>query len=385
MPNDDMALVREFAAHRSEPAFAALVERHLGLVYSAALRQAGDAHLAQEITQAVFILLARKAARLGPDTILSAWLYRATRYAAADALKIQRRRQRREQEAYMQSTVNEPDADTWAQVAPLLDDAMAQLAERARAALVLRYFENKPMQEIAGAFKLTEDAAQKRVSRALEKLRGIFAKRGVTLTGALIAGTVSTNAVQAVPVGLAATICGTTVKGAAVAASVAALVNGTIKTVFMTTLQKTLIAVTLVAAVGAGIYEAREASALQTQVQALKQQQTPLADKNQELTRERDAAARQLAASLDEIERLNRNTAELLKLRGEVARLRNEAQAVAQTENDPTVQLARAWKAKEAKLRQLFEQKPDQRTENRVRETVEAGRLKAGNVTIEDL
>src|ERR1051326_8198554 len=147
--SDDMALVREFAASRSEAAFAALVQRHLGLVHSAALRQVGDAHLAEEIAQAVFIILARKAPALRPKTILSAWLYRTTRYAAADALKARRRRQAREQEAYMQSTLNQPDVDTWAQVAPLLDDAMAQLGETDRAALVLRYFENKTMGEIA--------------------------------------------------------------------------------------------------------------------------------------------------------------------------------------------------------------------------------------------
>src|ERR1035438_10221445 len=111
MMDDDMTLVREFAVRQSEPAFATLVERHIGLVHSASLRQAGDAHLAGEITQAVFIILARKAASLGPQTVLAAWLYRTTRYAAADTLKSRRRRAAREQEAYMQSTLNEPDAD----------------------------------------------------------------------------------------------------------------------------------------------------------------------------------------------------------------------------------------------------------------------------------
>src|SRR5664280_3549406 len=127
MMSDDMTLVREFATDQSEPAFAALVERHIALVHSAALRQVGDAHLAEEITQAVFIILARKAASLGPKTILSAWLYRTTRYAAADSLKTRRRRHAREQEAFMQSTLNPTEAEAWTQLAPLLDEALNEL------------------------------------------------------------------------------------------------------------------------------------------------------------------------------------------------------------------------------------------------------------------
>jgi RNA polymerase sigma factor (sigma-70 family) len=229
MTSDDMELVRAYAASQSEQTFATLVARHINLVHSAALRQAGDAHLAQEITQAVFIVLARKAKSLGANTILSAWLYRTTRYAAADALKIQRRRQRREQEAYMQSVLNEPEPDTWAQIAPLLDDAMAQLGEKERSALVLRFFENKSAREIAAALRMEEATAQKRVTRALEKLRRIFTKRGVTLTATIIAGAVSANSVQAAPIGLAATISATAAKGSAVASSVLTIVKGALK------------------------------------------------------------------------------------------------------------------------------------------------------------
>ncbi len=228
MMSDDMRLVREFAARQSETAFATLVERHIALVHSAALRQVGDAHLAEEITQAVFIILARKAAALGSKAILSAWLYRTTRYAAADALRARRRRQAREQEAYMQSTLNEPEADAWAQLAPLLDDTLAELGETDRTALVLRFFENKTAREIAGALRVEEAAAQKRVARALEKLRTIFVKRGVTLTATVIAGAVAANSVQAAPAGLAVTVAAA--KGTTISATITTLVKGTMKT-----------------------------------------------------------------------------------------------------------------------------------------------------------
>ncbi len=220
MMNDDMALVREYAASQSDQAFETLVSRHVNLVYSAALRQARDADLAQEITQAVFIILARKAGSLSPKTILSGWLYRTARFAAADALKIQRRRQLREQEALMEGVFQNESDSAWEQLSPLLDEAMARLRDKDRDAIVLRFFENKNLREVGAALGLEERAAQKRVARGLEKIRAFFATRGVDSTATGIAETISAHSVQAAPVALAKTISAVAVaKGAAASTS----------------------------------------------------------------------------------------------------------------------------------------------------------------------
>ncbi len=230
MPDaNDMDLVREFARRNSEAAFTELVRRHLNLVYSVARRCTGNDGDAQDVTQAVFIILARKAAGLRERTLLAGWLYETTRFAAARLLRANARRHAREQEAYMQSTLNEADNfAVWEKLSPHLEDAMGKLNAADRALLVLRFYENKSGPEAAALLGIREDAAHKRVTRAIEKLRKLFAQRGVTLTGAAIAGAVSTNSVQAAPLGLAAAVTAAA-KGAVVTTSITAIVNGTIK------------------------------------------------------------------------------------------------------------------------------------------------------------
>jgi RNA polymerase sigma factor (sigma-70 family) len=233
MMTDDMALLREYAASHSERAFEQLVTRHLNLVHSAALRRVGDVHLAEEITQAVFIILARKAGALGHKTILSGWLYRATGYAAADALKSRRRRQHREQEACMQSLLNESQSDeTWQQIAPLLEAAMDSLYERDRNALVLRFFQGKSLGEVGTALGTSEDTAKKRVNRALEKLRRFFMNRGVASTTDVIARSISAYSIQAAPAWLAKSVAAVAIaKGTGASVTTLSLANGAFKLV----------------------------------------------------------------------------------------------------------------------------------------------------------
>jgi RNA polymerase sigma factor (sigma-70 family) len=225
--DDDLRLLRAYVEENSEESFATLVSRYIGLVHSVALRRVGDAHLAEDVTQAVFILLARKGASFGPKTILAAWLYRAAQFASRDALKRQRRWERRNQEAYMESLseTQSPEPADWVQIAPLLDTAMGRLRKADSNAILLRFFEGKSFQEVAAALGTSENAAKVRVSRAVERLRRDFRSSGVSLSAGAIAVAISTGSVQAAPAGLAGAATASALGGKA-AASTLAIVDG---------------------------------------------------------------------------------------------------------------------------------------------------------------
>lgn len=210
---DATDLLRKFVQTGCQQSFAALVERHVNLVYSSARRQVRDTHLAEDVTQAVFCVLARKAPRLLAKGIpLSPWLLGVTRCAALDALRRQSRRRKHERlaaerglamQSMMQSADSAENTTHWQRVEPMLDDAMATLSEKDRAALVLRYFDGQSLREVGAAMGVSEDAAKQRVFRAIERLRACFAGKGATLPVAAIAALLGTSAVSAAPAGLA--------------------------------------------------------------------------------------------------------------------------------------------------------------------------------------
>jgi len=318
---DNHNWLAEYVQTGSDAAFRELVTRYVDLVYSTALRLVGgDTHRAEDVTQIVFVNLARGARTLPRDVKLGGWLHRDTCFTASTLMRGERRRQSRErQAAEMNALQNNSEAD-YSLVAPVLDEAINELEEADRTAVLLRFFEQRDFHSVGQALGSNEDAARMRVTRALEKLEGFLKRRGVTTTASSLGVVLSANAVQAAPLGLAVTIS-TAAALAGTALQPATAIAAT-KTAAMTTLQKTIIGATLAAAIGAGIYEARQAWRLREQVQALQRQQLALTEQTQQLRHERDETSRRLTALLQENERFSDETAELAKLRGEVARLR---------------------------------------------------------------
>lgn len=357
----DGELLRSYAEAKAEEAFAELVRRHLDLVYSAALRQVhGDVHLAQDVAQTVFTDLARKAAVLARRPLLTGWLYTSTHFAAANAVRREHRRQMREQEAQaMQELFPPPASDAdWEPLRPELDRVMHELKETDRAVILLRYFENRSFADIGQKLGLSEDAARKRVDRALEKLRGFLARRGLRTTVAL--GTVlSVQAVQMAPAGLAATLTGAALAGSAGG-------GGTLltfmKMITMTKLQAGMISALAAACVLTPLVLQHQAAAavrnLDDAVQQENDQIARLTLNNQRLAALIARANRTPAIS-------NEQRLELLKLRGEIGLLRQQAQQLTQsmTGNNPAGTNVLAykqalWAERVARLKQWLEEHP---------------------------
>ncbi|MEO5803416.1 MAG: sigma-70 family RNA polymerase sigma factor [Verrucomicrobiota bacterium] len=318
----DSQLLHAYAESHSEAAFTELVRRHVDFVYSAARRMVCDPHLAEDVTQGVFVAFARNARQLADRSVFSGWLHRTAQNIAAQTVRTIERRRAREQEAVAMNELlaHEPDAD-WQSIAPHLDTALGELSEPDRDALLLRYFERKSAREMAQTLGTSEEAAQKRVNRAVERLREFFSKRNVTIGTSGLVVLISANAVQAAPVGLVAVISSAvSLVGTAIQTSTAI---GATKTIAMTTLQKTLITTTVTILASAGIYEVRQILQLREKNQILRQQQVPLEEQIQRLEKDQNEAKIQTAALVEEIAKNKNGNLELLRLRNEVGMLRN--------------------------------------------------------------
>ena len=213
---DHRTLLADYAANGSEEAFRELVARYIDLVYSTAVRLVnGDTHRAEDVAQTVFADLARLAGKFSLDVMLGGWLHRRTWYVATTLMRNERRRQNRERQAAEMNTLQDHAETSFERIAPLLDEAINQLGASDRAAIVLRFFEHRDLRAVGAALGSNEDAAQKRVSRAVEKLRGHFARRGIVASSTVIASVIAAHAVHAAPAGLASAVTTASLTGAA--------------------------------------------------------------------------------------------------------------------------------------------------------------------------
>lgn len=321
--HDDAALLRRYVREGREDAFAELVRRYLDLTWAAARRITGDPDLARDVAQTVFADLARKARYLPPGTVLPGWLHRAAGLAARKVIRGNRRRTERERQAMNDPSLQNDSAAGSTEVErllPQLDEALTALGDTDRHAVVLRFLAGKGLAEVGRALGVNEDAARKRVTRAVEKLRIWFERRGAAVSSGALVAALGAAGAQVAPAGLAATL---------VTASLAGV--GTIGFLETLALMKTKLALSALAV-------AVVATPLTWQQISLHR----LHDENRALQAQVNAAdpavseaeLAKRAAEAAELERLRAEHLELLRLRGEVARLRAEAARVAQLEQE---------------------------------------------------
>jgi RNA polymerase sigma factor (sigma-70 family) len=272
---DDHDLLSQFVQQQSHDAFATLVRRHIDLVYAACLRQTRNAHLAEDATQAVFLILSQRAGKLRPGIVLAGWLYNTARYAASNAIRAENRRKHYEQKAAQtMETVAPPsccesDQALLTEMMPVLDDAVASLGSGDRNAVLLRFFENKSVKDVADTLGVSEVAAKKRVSRAVEKLRRFFTRRGVKVSGvglvAILSGVPAQSAAPAALVtattGLGGA-AGSVAVSAATFSNISAIAKGTILMIQIKSSALVTASIVAFLLVSAGIFEiARMANA----------------------------------------------------------------------------------------------------------------------------
>jgi RNA polymerase sigma factor (sigma-70 family) len=342
-------LLAEYVETNSEAAFQELVARYVDLVYSAAVRLVnGDTHRAEDVAQTVFADLARMARTLSKEVRLGGWLHRHTCFVANNTMRGERRRQFRERQAVEMNAPEDHSVENLAMVAPVLDEAIDKLGAEDRAAIVLRFFEQKDFRSVGETLGSNEEAARKRVNRALDKLHGLLKQRGVAFSATALAMTLTTEAVTAAPAGLAMTISGAALASAATGGGTTLAI---LKIMTMTKLKVGVI----VALVAGGV-----AIPLMMQHQA----QSKLREENEAL-RQSAEQSKKLAAENERLKLASQSSTpeptddkaarELVKLRGEVGKLRTEnANVTAAANAKPTGASMLSEMATNAEMKKLI-------------------------------
>lgn len=303
--------LKEYVESGSQEAFKQIVQTHLPLVWSAARRQVQDSHLAEDVAQQVFALLAQKARTLSGDVILSGWLYRATVHTASKVQRQEHRRIAREQQAANLMS-DSPQESAWSQIEPLLDSAMSELEDRDRDAIVLRYFEKKSLKDVGAALGINDDAAQKRLSRAVEKLRHYFAQHGQAVSATTLIAGLGAGAIQPAPAALLASITATAVSSLPAATTFTLIPWTMIKPVAAT--------IALAGLVATAVVQRNTNQSLREELHEARAELTALSQR---------PPANSPPPSSKPID-----DTELLRLRGEVARLRSVTTELDQTKKD---------------------------------------------------
>ncbi|MDB6129057.1 MAG: hypothetical protein JWM04_164 [Verrucomicrobiales bacterium] len=311
----DQQLLREYVRDKSESAFAELVRRHVDLVYSSALRMVADRHLAKDVTQSVFLALAQNATSLIGRPVIAGWLHRTAQNLAAKVVRAEVKRKMREQESAKldDGYASEPEL-RGEERDVLLDAGLAELVDRDRDVLLLRYFEKKSAREIGLMVGITEEAAQRRVSRAVEKLRDFFEQEGKQISVAGLVCLLLANAAQAAPAGLATAISSSVVGAMGLSMGTAGVNIFSIQYMATSLLKPALLTGLLIAGSMVMVWQDRETESLRKQNQNMAAQIFRL--------EKRRAGLQGEVRKLNNEDYKNKSHLELLQLRNEVGVMR---------------------------------------------------------------
>lgn len=335
---NDQTLLDDYRKTGSQAAFTRLVERYLPLVLGAARRRLGAESQAEDVAQQVFVLLARKGRNLGGDVVLAGWLYRAAVHLASETNRRERRRREREQAA-VDRLENSPADAGWREIEPSLDAMMARLNQADQDALLLRYFENRPLREVGATLGLGEDAAQKRVARALERLRRAFVREGVSLSGGALASAMALGALKPASAGVAA---GLSSAAFAAATGAVAVKTAAFSLMSITTMKSALGVATVLTAVGIIAVQTSRLTRLQKEHAALR---TTAIAAQQEATRLQTKLADARRPRMEDPEKL-----ELLRLRGEATQRRQQNEALSEENRQLLEELDKLARAEQSRL-----------------------------------